>query len=319
VLRYPISRAVQLRRNLAYVEHAPPSPRSHLPRDASASEAESFIISRPWFTCQVEQAEFYVRTSRIPVEQLGFTTPGEDGQVAKWWKERGDWPPGWKWRHESPSPEPEDLTPLNTDGMDYSPSEVDALEAIEATPLPPPFTMALRWNGLAAGDTFRRPMGGWLEACWCFRGRAPDSTGGPEDQPAQVMVEEQPPNPPPRRRGRPRKQSQPAEVAAAPLTPPPARRRSARIAARHADPVPPPPPIASRGTRTRMLKGRSSALMPRNAPSAADGPKRRGRPRKAQSGDVTKLAAPISKRERIPRDRKAAVTAAVAAGAVNGT
>lgn len=36
-------------------------------------------------------------------------------------------------RHESPSPEPEDLTPLNTMDMDFSPSEVDALEAI-----PPP-------------------------------------------------------------------------------------------------------------------------------------------------------------------------------------
>ena len=42
--------------------------------------------------------------------------------------------PGWKWRHESPSPEPEDLTVLEGGelDMDFTPSEVDALEAIDA-------------------------------------------------------------------------------------------------------------------------------------------------------------------------------------------
>lgn len=44
--------------------------------------------------------------------------------------------PGWKWRHESPSPELESLTPLNTLDMDFSTSEVDALEAI-LPPTPP--------------------------------------------------------------------------------------------------------------------------------------------------------------------------------------
>lgn len=54
---------------------------------------------------------------------------------------RGGWGQpvlGWKWRHESPSPEPQDLTALITDEMDFTPSEVDALEAIPASSPPPP-------------------------------------------------------------------------------------------------------------------------------------------------------------------------------------
>jgi hypothetical protein len=139
----PISRAVELRRGLGYEEHAPPPPRSHLRGDASAAEAESFIISRPWFLLAVERVEFHQRKFRIPINQWGRRNDGDDDQVTKWWKERGDWEKdwevpgdrtrpvaGWKWRHESPSPEPEDLTSLNTDEMDFTPSEVDALEAI---------------------------------------------------------------------------------------------------------------------------------------------------------------------------------------------
>jgi hypothetical protein len=49
---------VQLRRNLAYGEYAPPPPRSRLRDDSSTSEAESFIISRPWFVWEVEKFEF---------------------------------------------------------------------------------------------------------------------------------------------------------------------------------------------------------------------------------------------------------------------
>ncbi|SPQ25034.1 253bb602-825c-4ac0-b4c1-7d26754dd4a3 [Thermothielavioides terrestris] len=138
--RHPVNRAVQLRRNLAYGEYAPPPPRSRLRDDSSTSEAESFIISRPWFVWEVEKFEFRERQRRIPVEKRGRPNPGEDSLVTKWWKERGDWTPGWKWRHESPSPEPEDLTLLNTDDMDFTPSEVDALEVIPPTPPPKPTT-----------------------------------------------------------------------------------------------------------------------------------------------------------------------------------
>jgi hypothetical protein len=58
--------------------------------------------------------------------------------VAQRWKETGEWSehedeksPGWKWKHESPSPEPE----KDIDDPQYTPSEVDALDAISpATP-----------------------------------------------------------------------------------------------------------------------------------------------------------------------------------------
>ncbi|KAI1123478.1 hypothetical protein F5Y10DRAFT_51621 [Nemania abortiva] len=323
--RHPISRAVQLRKNLAYGEHAPPPPRSHLRDDSSASEAESFIISRPWFIFEIEKFEFVERDHRIPVEQRGFLNPNEDGQVTKWWKERGDWFPTWKWRHESPSPEPEDLTPLNTDAMDFTPSEVDALEAIPPTSPPRPEPVGPEWV-----------KGGLFDGPWHVGFRPADASEDGlsgaadelEDQAVQE-VEERPLNPPQQRRGRPRQQSQPADVAAAPpppqqqqrrsakiaarnANPPPPLRRSARIAARNANPTPPPPPKAAGGTRTRMPRGPPAAPSPRNAPSAADAPKKRGRPRKTQDGGITKPAAPASKRARRPSGRAAAVAAAAA-------
>jgi hypothetical protein len=141
--QHPVRRAIELRRGLGYGEHVPPPPHSHLRDEASSSEAESFIISRPWFVFEAETVEFRQRKFRIPLEQWGRLNDGDDDQVTQWWKERGDWKkdwevpgyrswpvPGWKWRHESPSPEPEDLTRLNTDEMDFTPSEVEALEAI---------------------------------------------------------------------------------------------------------------------------------------------------------------------------------------------
>ncbi|KAH6614528.1 hypothetical protein B0J18DRAFT_447022 [Chaetomium sp. MPI-SDFR-AT-0129] len=146
--QHPVSRAVQLRKNLDYGERHVPPPRSRLSEDASASEAESFITSRPWFTYSLERYEHIERKERIPWQQHGRPNPGQDSQVTKWWKERGDWQEhwevpgdrshvvGWKWRHESPSPEPEDLSRLITTEMDFTPSEFDALEAVR-TPTPP--------------------------------------------------------------------------------------------------------------------------------------------------------------------------------------
>jgi hypothetical protein len=66
----------------------------------------------------------------------------------------GDWKPewrdqrsgntliGWKWRHESPSPEPEDLSGLeDLATFELTPSEVDALEAVPppSPPTPQPY------------------------------------------------------------------------------------------------------------------------------------------------------------------------------------
>ena len=74
---------MQLRENLAYGEHVPPPPRSRLGEDASALEAEAFIISRPWFIYIAERIEFIVRRNRIPVERRGRQDPEDDDQVTK--------------------------------------------------------------------------------------------------------------------------------------------------------------------------------------------------------------------------------------------
>jgi hypothetical protein len=143
-----LARALQLRQNLRRGESSPMIPRSHLKQDASASEAELFIISRPWFIFRVEVTEETARYDRLSFEQRWRYPYSAWTQVIEWWKERGDWKEefdtiddvtSWKWRHESPSPEPEDLTlinniklaPLDTADMDFTPSEIDDLETIE--------------------------------------------------------------------------------------------------------------------------------------------------------------------------------------------
>lgn len=267
--RHPASRAVQLRRNLAYGEYAPPSPRSHLREGSSASEAESFVISRPWFVLKMEKLEFASRTQRIPVERSHYLTTSEMNQVNKWWEERGDWPPGWKWRHESPSPEPEGLTPLDTDDMDFTPSMVDALKAIPPPPPKPRSPTPIYEPHDPARPIFR----------FGTQMNAPEDPGFDAAEEAgyqlgQEIEEEQAPNPPRRRRGRPRKQSQPAEAAA--VSPPPPPRRSASIAARNANPPEPRPPVSASETRTRKPRGHPAAPPERNAPVPARMPKKRG-------------------------------------------
>lgn len=142
------ARAVRLRQNLARGEYAPVVPRSRPGQDTTAAEAEAFLISRPWFIFQLEVAEEAHRFQRLSNEGHGRHSYSARQQVIKWWKERGDWRDefdkgncvtAWKWRHESPSPEPEDLAPLNpmkedpldvSAEMDFTPSEIDELETI---------------------------------------------------------------------------------------------------------------------------------------------------------------------------------------------
>lgn len=142
------TRAVRLRQNLARGEYAPVVPRSHPGQHTTAAEAEAFLISRPWFIFQLEVAEEARRFQRLSNEGHGRYSYSARQQVIKWWKERGEWRDefnegncvtAWKWRHESPSPEPEDLAPLNpmkedpldvTAEMEFTPSEIDELETI---------------------------------------------------------------------------------------------------------------------------------------------------------------------------------------------
>ncbi len=147
--QHPVTRAVLLRQGLHRDEYSPVPPRSHLQDNSSTSQAESFIISRPWFIYPTELFEELQRFRRIPLERRRHYTEPMAKHVIEQWKFRGNWredwvdpveevfAPGWKWRHESPSPEPEDLTPLNAMDLEFTPSEVDALEAIPP-PTPPP-------------------------------------------------------------------------------------------------------------------------------------------------------------------------------------
>ncbi|KAK4132422.1 hypothetical protein BT67DRAFT_89442 [Trichocladium antarcticum] len=294
--QHPITRALDLRRNLSCGEHAPPPPRSHLQEDCTASEAESFIISRPWFQWGVESVEFRFRKTRLPTGLLKPKGPDEDGIVTKWWKERGDWQasstrlaPGWKWRHESPSPEPEDLTPLedgNLGNMDFTPSEIDALEAI--TPPTPP----ARDPGHDSDHELDEPGAQTLHEAEA------EQTANPS------------PTAPSRRRGRPRKtDQQPKDVRAAPPIP---TRRSARIAAMN------PLPAALSAT-TAKQQGVHAATSPsrfRHIPSQAP-EKRRGRPPKFQTRGITKPSTHPAAPERKPKlpAIKAAKTPAKAATA----
>lgn len=138
-----VARAVQLRQNLHRGERAPLTPRSSLTLEATAAEAEVFFFSRPWFVFAVEVAEECVRLDRLPDHERGRLPPATN-QVVKWWTERGDWRDGldksWKWPHESPSPEPEDLAPAEAmkdspldvaEEMEFTPSEIDELETID--------------------------------------------------------------------------------------------------------------------------------------------------------------------------------------------
>ena len=121
-----MARAVRLRQNLRRGETAPVLPRSHLKSSDSPSQAESFLISRPWVVFQIEVAEEGARYRRLSPDDRRLYPHAPREEVVKWWKERGDWRDAfnrwltdgsrqlvesvnaWKWRHESPSPEPED-------------------------------------------------------------------------------------------------------------------------------------------------------------------------------------------------------------------
>ncbi|KAF2454184.1 hypothetical protein BDY21DRAFT_106255 [Lineolata rhizophorae] len=117
--QHPITRTLRLRQGLRRSEHGPVLPRFHLREDASACQAESFVTSRPWFMFMVETSEDGERYSRMPVKAHRLYKGSTLANVRELWK--ADWRDphgediliGWKWWHESPSPEPEDLSGLD--------------------------------------------------------------------------------------------------------------------------------------------------------------------------------------------------------------
>ncbi|KAL2175262.1 uncharacterized protein P884DRAFT_331324 [Thermothelomyces heterothallicus CBS 202.75] len=271
--KHPITRALELRRDLQRGEHAPVMPRSRLPDDASASQAESFIMSRPWAVYQTDYVEELQRFNRIPPQKARHYLDSMAKPVIERWKSRGDWKdewgapdsevvPGWKWRHESPSPEPEDLTPLETMDLEFTPSEVDALEAIRP-PTPPPPPRAPSPRHFPSGDQ-TVPSGTGLFSSHPLP-RAPPTPPAADDaapevpEPAQAAPQQQQQQP--RRRPRQRNDEQPAQPV----------RRSARIAAMNKAnppapaPAPAPPPQArqSRQRAARAPAGQQPAGRPK--------------------------------------------------------
>ena len=156
---------MHLRERLPRGERGPPPPRHSLAADATKSATESFITSWPWYAYAVdEEEEERTRLDRIPCNKRLFYNMSDAQHVATRSRESGGWSlyaerrrtwPGWKWKHESPSPEPEDLS-----NMELTPSEIDALEAIPpptpslpASPSPPapkPRTADKFWNNSRA-------------------------------------------------------------------------------------------------------------------------------------------------------------------------
>ena len=299
-------RVMQSRRGLRREEAALVAPCSRLPPNAPASTAETFMMTRPWFIYEVEHKENEVRNKRLVWDQWlllyqQYPSPFFN-EVEVWWKERGDkrgepdWLAGvaiepWKWRHESPSPEPEDLTPINqmknspldaAEEMEFTPSEVDALEAIpsdtdalEATPSDNVVPSRPHLFGSveprdAPGDG---PPGG-------ADGGAPEpqqhaSRTPPADTPAQTQ--HQP---------RPQAQSQPQTAGgdASQTQPPPPPRRSSRIAAIK---------------RKRATEDDSSEPAPNNK-------KRKGGGRAAPRAAAASTARPAARKSRQPKAAGAA-------------
>jgi hypothetical protein len=142
----PDERAVRLhleRQGVWTETHGPQPLETDGPIDVHVDHRELLITSRPWFVWNLEVAEEEVRLHRDPKNSDIYYRAREN--VTARWKGKEDWKdswgdlPGWKWRHESASPEPAD-----PNDMDFTPSEIDALE--EIPPPTPPTTPISPWS-----------------------------------------------------------------------------------------------------------------------------------------------------------------------------
>jgi hypothetical protein len=148
----PDERAIRqhLERKGEWMAH-PSAPSHAADVDVDAYSRESLITSRPWYLWKLEVEEEAIRLAR-PLHTVLRDREKAAKTVTARWKAQGDWKeswveydsdnrrllPGWKWRHESPSPEPAD-----PNEMDFSPSEIDALESIPPPTPPSPLPAAL--------------------------------------------------------------------------------------------------------------------------------------------------------------------------------
>lgn len=268
---HPIARTLKSRQGLRRGEHRPLPPQSRVQAYTAASEAESFIISRPWFIFRVECDEEEARFGRLSGSaKRAYFDQSTKPLIVERWKKRGDWKkewgdihkpsPGWRWRNESPSPEPEDLTPLHTLDIDFTPSEVDALEDI------PPSEISL--GDFILGQESYSPASSQDSTSHTIRDLIstplPQPLEAPLEKPAKELeglAHAQPPSAVP-------KQRKPHDLDDQSATQP---RRSSRIAAMRAKQVAP--------------KGRRS-IHKRCVPAESGTPKR-GRPRLSNASGVT--------------------------------
>lgn len=85
---HPNYRAVQLRKGTRRHEVGPRAPRSHLSPNAGASEADSFILSRPWYNFRLDVEEERLRVGRVPGNRNDNNAMLDS--VFRQWEERGD-------------------------------------------------------------------------------------------------------------------------------------------------------------------------------------------------------------------------------------
>ncbi|KAK4148109.1 uncharacterized protein C8A04DRAFT_23904 [Dichotomopilus funicola] len=210
----------------------------------------------------------------------------QDGQVTRWWKERGEWSPGWKWSHERSSSETEEMDDSDTKSLDFTPSELDALDAIDCRSSPSP-----EQSELLPLPPTPRHREYQLE----------------QQQAAEVAVEPRPTPTPAARRS--------ARIAArnaAHSPPPPTTRAGAgagRTRPQRAHPASPQPPVPStdaapkkRGGRQPRKKQDGGIQKPTTAPAKREKTARRGKAAAvAVTGDAQ--AAPATQPRRRPKSR----------------
>jgi hypothetical protein len=135
----PDDRAPRLhleRRGTKDVTHELQAPERTRLTEVRGNPCESLITSRPWYLYGLESEEKKIRYGRLPRAEWKIYGLDLEASVKEEWKQKNDWKdggadkPGWKWRHESPSPEPGDLIDI-----EFRPSETDALDSV---PPPPP-------------------------------------------------------------------------------------------------------------------------------------------------------------------------------------
>ena len=271
-------------------------------------------MSRPWFVYEVEEAEQAQRLWYLPGTHEAYHYEGEVVEpVSEFGEERADcstqWNSvvrengcaiGWEWPHESPSPEPEDLSFIGADDMEdhFTPSEAEALEDKEI----PVDKRSYQWR--AQVDWLKNDPG-TIFPSWCVNGPSEPRQGASASPP------------PPTRRGRSARSQKVVPLAPAQL------RGSARIKARlasgesssldlgeqatggsetSAEPV----PSARPSKPMRRNQGRAAARPVPSRPPPPGVATSKGRPKKSGSSDRPSGISKASPRASNSRSRQRA-------------